>query len=147
MRPTVDQRVAQVLLVEDCPAQAKLVEIAARDLELFDLVHIAEDGDVALAYLRKEGDFDNATRPDVILLDLNMPKKNGFEVLEEIMNAPNLRAIPVIIFTTSQHEDDVAKAYKNGASKFVTKPTDFYELQSTLADLGRYWSNAKLTTA
>ena len=118
------------------------MEIAARDLELIELVHVAEDGDVALGYLRQEYEFKNAQRPDFILLDLNMPKKNGFEVLEEVKSDANLRAIPVIVFTTSAHECDVAKAYENGASGFVTKPSDFDELQSALEDLGRYWSNA-----
>ena len=79
----IDKRPAQVLLVEDSPMQATLVEIAIRDLGLLELVHIAEDGDAALAYLRKEGDFENAQRPDVILLDLNMPKRTGLRCLRK----------------------------------------------------------------
>lgn len=147
MRPSVDKHPAQVLLVEDSPTQAALAKHAIGELDSLELIHIAEDGDAALSYLRKEGDFENAPRPDVILLDINMPKKNGFEVLEEVKNDANLRAIPVIVFTTSEHEGDVTKAYENGANTFITKPPDFDELLSTLENLGRYWSNAKLTTA
>lgn len=147
MRPTVDKRPAQVLLVEDSPIQATLAEHAIRELDSLELVHIAEDGDAALSYLRKEGDFENAPRPDVILLDLNMPKKNGFEVLEEVKNDVDLRAIPIIVFSTSEYEGDISKAYENGASTFITKPSNFDDLLSTLGDLGRYWSNAKLAAA
>jgi CheY-like chemotaxis protein len=147
MRLTVARRPAQVLLVEDNQMQAVLAKNAIGELESLELVHRAEDGDAALAYLRKEGDFKNAPRPDVILLDLNMPKKNGFEVLEEVKCDAKLRAIPVIVFTTSEYEEDIAKAYANGASTFITKPSDFDQLLSILEDLGRYWRNAKLATA
>ena len=143
---TVDQRPAQVLLVEDSRTQAVLVENAVKKLDLLELVHIAEDGEKALAYLRREGNFKNAHRPDVILLDLNMPKMNGFEVLEELKSDESLRGIPAIVFTTSELKEDIAKAYEHGASTFITKPASFDELQRTLEDFGRYWGNAKLAT-
>ena len=123
-----------------------LVEMAVGELDLLELVHIAEDGEVALAYLRQEGDFVNAQRPDVILLDVNMPKMNGFEVLQEVKRDEFLRGIPVVMFTTSELEEDIAKAYEHGASTFLTKPADFDELLRTLEDFGRYWRSAKLAT-
>jgi CheY-like chemotaxis protein len=143
----VAQRPAQVLLVEDSRVQAMLVEMAVEELDLLELVHIAEDGEEALAYLRQEGDFLNAQRPDVILLDLNMPKMNGFEVLQEVKRDEFLRGIPVVMFTTSELEEDIAKAYEHGASTFFTKPADFDELVRTLEDFGRYWRSAKLAKA
>ena len=143
----VDQRPVQVLLVEDSLMQATLVEMAVEELDLLELVHVAEDGEEALAYLRQEGDFLNAQRPDVILLDLNMPKMNGFEVLQEVKRDEFLRGIPVVMFTTSELEEDIAKAYEYGASTFLTKPADFDELLRTLGDFGRYWRSAKLVAA
>jgi CheY-like chemotaxis protein len=143
----IDQRPTQVLLVEDSRMQAMLVEMAVEELDLLELVHIAEDGEEALAYLRQEGAFVNAPRPGVILLDLNMPKMNGFEVLQEVKRDELLRGIPVVMFTTSELEEDIAKAYKHGASTFLTKPADFDELLRTLEDFGQYWRSAKLATA
>ena len=126
--------------------QATLVKMAVEELDLLELVHVAEDGEQALAYLRKEDDFVNAQRPDVLLLDVNMPKMNGFEVLQEVKRDEFLRGIPVVMFTTSELEEDIAKAYEYGASTFFTKPADFDELLRTLEDFGRYWRNAKLAT-
>ncbi len=140
------QRPARVLVVEDSHVQAALVQYAVDEIASLELLHIASDGEEALAYLRNEPGFEAVQRPDVILLDLNMPRKNGFEVLDEVKEDDRLKTIPVILFTTSELETDVAQAYERGASTFITKPVGFDALVQTLEDLGRYWANAKLAT-
>jgi CheY-like chemotaxis protein len=140
------QRPARVLVVEDSHVQAALVQYAVDEIASLELLHIASDGEEALAYLRNEPGFESAERPDVILLDLNMPRKNGFEVLDEVKQDDRLKTIPVIMFTTSELETDVAHAYKRGANTFITKPVGFDALIQTLEDLARYWANAKLAT-
>jgi len=143
----VVERTARVLVVEDSHVQALLVQRALEEIDRLELLHIAPDGEAALAYLRGEQGFESAQRPDVILLDLNMPRKNGLEVLEEVKQDAGLRTIPVIMFTTSDLETDISSAYERGASTFITKPVDFDGLIRTLEDFARYWAHAKLVDA
>lgn len=142
----VAQRPARALVVEDSHVQALLVQHAVEEVALLELLYIASDGEEALAYLRNDRGFEKARRPDVILLDLNMPKKNGFEVLEEVKRDEKLKTIPVVMFTTSDLETDIAQAYERGASTFITKPVDFEGLIRTLDDFARYWTHAKLAS-
>jgi chemotaxis family two-component system response regulator Rcp1 len=113
-----------ILLVEDNPADAGLVEEAFKDGSLYCDLHFAEDGIVALNFLRRQAQFSAAPRPDLILLDLNLPKKDGREVLEEIKADPALREIPVIVLTTSEDQSDVHRAYGLHANCYLTKPID-----------------------
>lgn len=118
-------RSIKILMAEDSPSDAELARQAFKNGKLLNDLTIVKDGVEALAYLRKEGNYSNACRPDVILLDLNMPRKDGREVLAEIKQDPNLKMIPVVILTTSEDEHDILRAYELQASSFVTKPVEF----------------------
>lgn len=115
----------RILMAEDSPSDAELAKQAFKGGRLLNELTIVKDGVECLAYLRQEGPYSDAIKPDVILLDLNMPKKGGLEVLEEIKGDPVLRKIPVVILTTSSNEQDVLKSYELQASSYITKPVDF----------------------
>jgi two-component system, chemotaxis family, response regulator Rcp1 len=114
-----------VLLVEDDPGDVVIAEEALRASSLNSRLSVVHDGVEALAYLRRENGYSDAERPDLILLDLNLPRKTGHEVLAEVKADPELRRIPVVVLTTSGAEEDVARAYDSHANVFVTKPVDF----------------------
>ena len=114
----------EVLLVEDDPADARLTREALREAKVNSMVHVVQDGAAALSYLRGEPPHADAVRPDLILLDLNLPKKNGREVLAEIKADPGLRQIPVVILTTSDAERDIVQSYDLHANAYVQKPLD-----------------------
>lgn len=132
-------RVMQILLVEDNPADAELVEEAFRDCELPHQLHHAQDGVVALQFLRREGRFAMVPRPDVILLDLNLPKKDGREVLQDLKNDPALQAIPVIVLTTSDDEGDVHRVYGLHANCYLTKPVDLDDFLRKVRSIENFW--------
>ena len=127
-----------VLLVEDSPTQAQLVQLIASEVDDFNLIHHAEDGDEALVYLREDG----AKRPDLVLLDINMPKMDGFEVLKEMKADKDLCKIPVVMLTTSSAEEDIVKSYQDGASTFMSKPLELQKLKEILEQFAAYWSQA-----
>ncbi len=114
-----------VLLVEDDPGDVVIAEEALRASMLTSRLSVVSDGVEALAYLRRENGYQDAERPDLILLDLNLPRKTGHEVLAEVKADPSLRRIPVVVLTTSRADEDVARAYDSYANVFVTKPVDF----------------------
>ena len=114
-----------VLLVEDDPGDVVIAEEALRASKVESRLSVVADGVEALAYLRREDDYAEAERPDLILLDLNLPRMTGHEVLAEVKADPDLRQIPVVVLTTSGAEEDVARAYDSYANVFVTKPVDF----------------------
>ena len=114
-----------VLLVDDDPGDVLLVREAFEDHKVGNLLSVVSDGAEALQYIRREGTYDSATRPDLILLDLNLPRKSGIEVLEEIKSDPALCTIPVVVLTTSEAEEDIVRAYKLHANAYITKPVDF----------------------
>jgi CheY-like chemotaxis protein len=120
-----DPRPIKILMAEDSPSDAELAKQAFKNGKLLNVLTIVKDGEECLAYLRKEKQYADATRPDVLLLDLNMPKKSGLEVLEEMKKDPALLSIPVIVLTTSESEQDILKSYQLQASSFITKPVDF----------------------
>ncbi len=117
-------RTITVLLVEDDPGDVLMTREAFEEY-LHNRLDVVTDGAEALAYLRKEGPYADAPRPDLILLDLNLPKRDGREVLEEVKHDPELRHIPVIVLTTSQADEDVLRSYQLHANAYVTKPVDF----------------------
>jgi CheY-like chemotaxis protein len=114
-----------VLLVEDDPGDVLLIREAFSDHKVGNGLSVVNDGVEAMEYVRGEGAYAGRERPDLILLDLNLPRKSGAEVLAEIKGDPELSTIPVVVLTTSQSEDDVLRSYKNHANAFITKPVDF----------------------
>lgn len=128
-----------ILLVEDNPADAGLVEEAFRDGRLAYDLNTAEDGVVALNYLKQVGSYKQAPRPDLILLDLNLPKKDGREVLADIKADPKLRQIPVIVLTTSDDEADVHRAYGLHANCYMTKPVDIEDFLRKVRSIEDFW--------
>ncbi|MGO1049636.1 response regulator [Crossiella sp. CA198] len=118
-------RPIEVLLVEDDPGDVLMTTEAFEENKVGNRLHVVSDGVAAMAFLRREGQYDQAPRPDLVLLDLNLPKMDGREVLQEIKNDPALRRIPVVILTTSEAEEDVLRSYQLHANAYVTKPVDF----------------------
>lgn len=129
----------EILLIEDNPADVGLVEEAFEEGRLLVDLHVAEDGAVGLQFLRREGAFTNARRPDLIMLDLNLPKKDGREVLQEIKDDPGLQHIPVIVLTTSDDEADVLRAYGLHANCYLTKPVELDEFLRKVRSLQDFW--------
>ncbi|MGH7567320.1 MAG: response regulator, partial [Gemmatimonadota bacterium] len=119
LRPT------DVLLVEDNPSDVYLTQVAFRRRRSESQIHVVEDGIQAMAFLRRELPYANAPRPDLVLLDLNLPRKDGHKVLEEMKTDPELRGIPVIVLTTSTAEADVTRCYEGHANCYIAKPVDF----------------------
>jgi CheY-like chemotaxis protein len=132
-------RPAEILLVEDNPGDVELIEEALQSGRVLNRISVAGDGEAAVAFLKRERDYENAPRPDLILLDLNIPKKNGFEVLAEIKSNPDLARVPVVILTTSQAERDILKSYNLHANCFVSKPVDVDEFLSVVRSTGEFW--------
>lgn len=128
-----------ILLVEDEPADANLVRAALRENKVHCNLHHVLDGVEALAFLRREDGFGDAPQPDMILLDLNMPRMNGREFLAAIKADAALQAIPVVVLTTSDVERDVVASYKLGAAGYITKPVDMEQFIDAIRQLGIYW--------
>ncbi len=122
---TENASMIEVLLVEDDPGDVLMTQEAFEEHKLRNRLSVVSDGAEALAYLRREGEFREAVRPDLILLDLNLPKRDGREVLAEIKADADLRQIPVVVLTTSQADEDIARSYLLHANAYVTKPVDF----------------------
>jgi len=129
----------EILLVEDNPGDVRLTKEALKDSRVANNLHITMDGVEALAFLRKQGKHAGVPRPDLILLDLNLPKKNGREVLEEIKKEEALRHIPVVILTTSQAEQDVVESYRLQANAYVTKPVDLDQFLKVVSSIEQFW--------
>ena len=130
---------AIILLVEDNPGDARLTEEALKSGKLHNELHHAADGETALRFLRREGEFQHAPRPDLILLDLNMPGMDGRELLVHIKADPKLAAIPVCVLTTSDADEDILRSYELHASCFVTKPVDFEKFIEIVQQIERFW--------
>lgn len=129
----------EVLLVEDNPGDVRLTREALKEGKVRNHLSVAPDGVEALAFLRREGRYADAPRPDVILLDLNLPKKDGREVLQEIKGDPALRSIPVVILTSSQAERDIAEAYALHANCYITKPVDLDQFITVVRSIEDFW--------
>lgn len=129
----------EILLVEDNPGDVRLTMEALKDARVANNLHVTMDGVEALAFLRRQGKHTAAPRPDLILLDLNLPKKNGREVLEEIKKEGALRHIPVVILTTSQAEQDVVESYRLRANAYVTKPVDLDQFLKVVGSIEQFW--------
>jgi CheY-like chemotaxis protein len=137
MRNEGSSRPIEILLVEDNPGDVRLTQEAFKEGRMYNNMNVVGDGMEAMEFLRRQGAHTNAPRPDLILLDLNMPKKNGFEVLSEVKKDPSMRYIPIIVLTTSKAEQDIVKTYNEHANCFITKPVDldqFFEIVKTIQD-------------
>jgi two-component system, chemotaxis family, response regulator Rcp1 len=129
----------EVLLVEDNPGDVRLTREALKDGRLLNSVTVVGDGVEALSFLRREGKYANAVTPDLILLDLNLPKKDGREVLAEIKADPRLRRIPVVVLTTSSAEEDILKTYDLHANCYITKPVDLEQFIQVVKSIEDFW--------
>jgi chemotaxis family two-component system response regulator Rcp1 len=132
-------RPVEILLVEDNPGDVRLTAEALQDGKVWNRLSVAPDGVEALAFLRREGTHVAAPRPDIILLDLNLPKKDGRQVLAEIKSDTDLRRIPVVILTTSKAEEDIVKTYDLHANCFITKPVDFVQFLNVVQAVEDFW--------
>ncbi|MGA2090633.1 MAG: response regulator [Endomicrobiales bacterium] len=128
-----------ILLVEDNPADIELAKEALSESKLLTSLHTVGDGEAAMMYLHRQGKYKAAIRPDLIILDLNLPKKDGREVLKEIKEDENLKSIPVVILTMSSAEVDMLKVYKLHANCFITKPIDFTQFISVVHAIEHFW--------
>lgn len=129
----------EILLVEDSPSDATLTIRNLENSKLTNRVHWVEDGDSAMAYLRQEGEYSNRNRPDIILLDLNLPGMDGREVLEAVKSDPQLYTIPVVILTTSDNEADIQAAYQMNANCYITKPVDIHQFIQVMRLINDFW--------
>ena len=129
----------EILLVEDSPSDQLLAKTALAEAKLPTRVHVVADGVEAMAFLRAEGKYHAAVRPDLILLDLNLPRKDGRQVLAEIKASEELKRIPVVVLTTSQSEQDMHQAYGLHANCYIAKPVDFDDFKSALQSVQDFW--------
>ena len=132
-------RKVEILLVEDNPGDARLMREALRESQVENHLSVMTDGEMALEFLRRGGSFGDAPRPDLILLDLNLPRKDGRQVLQEIKDDLDLRRIPVVVMTTSSAEADVFQSYNLHANCYITKPVDFEEFISVMKVVEEFW--------
>jgi len=139
MNQRVGQKMAQVLLVEDSPTDVLMTQEALRQTNLLSNLHVVEDGVEAVAFLRRTGSCGHVPRPDLILLDYNLPRKDGREVLPEVKADAALKAIPVVLLTTSQAERDVLTAYSLHANCYVTKPVNLKDFIQAIHEIITFW--------
>jgi CheY-like chemotaxis protein len=130
---------AEILLIEDNPGDRELIQEALQSGRVMNRISVATDGEEAMAFLNRTHGLEQAPRPDLILLDLNIPRKDGFEVLKEIREHPELSRIPVVILTSSQAERDILKSYNLRANCFISKPVDVDEFLAVVRSAGDFW--------
>jgi CheY-like chemotaxis protein len=129
----------QILLVEDDPGDVLITREAFAENKVRNHLSVVSDGETAMAFLRREGQFASAPRPDLILLDLNLPRKSGHEILAEVKSDANLQRIPVVILTTSDAEEDILRSYDLHANAYITKPVDFDRFLSVVREIDDFF--------
>lgn len=134
-----DLKVVDVLLVEDNPADARLIEEVFKDFKIANELHIVDDGIKAMQFLHQEGAYSDVHLPDLIMLDLNLPRKDGREVLAEIKQDEKLKFVPVVILTTSSDRQDIVNTYMHHANCFITKPVDFEQFMNVIQYIEDFW--------
>jgi two-component system, chemotaxis family, response regulator Rcp1 len=139
MTTEMQTRPARLLLVEDNPGDVRLTIEALKEGRVLNCLTVVQDGEEAIAFLRRQGQYANAARPDLILLDLNLPKKGGMEVLAEIKEDPDLRQIPVVVLTTSQLEQDILGTYSLHANCYIVKPVDLNQFMNVVQSIRSFW--------
>lgn len=135
----MSEQTIEILMVEDSESDIRLAQIALDKAKLVNNVNVVRDGKSALLYLRKEGIYADAVTPDIILLDLNLPKLNGHEVLREIRKDDALKLTPVVVLTTSDADEDVAKSYNLSANCYITKPVDLPKFMEVVQAIEHFW--------
>jgi CheY-like chemotaxis protein len=128
-----------ILLVEDNPGDVVLVEEVLSDSKMWNRLHVVSDGEQAMEFVRRQGKHAGAPRPDLILLDLNLPKKSGREVLREVKTHPDPKTIPVVVLTSSKSDDDVVKSYELHANAYILKPVDFHQFMKVMRAIEDFW--------
>jgi two-component system, chemotaxis family, response regulator Rcp1 len=139
MTDTPETRPVEILLVEDSPSDAALTIEALKAGKIANKLTHVEDGVEAMDYLKRRGKYTNSVKPDLIMLDLNLPRKDGREVLEELKNDPALRAIPVVVLTTSNSDKDILQAYEFHANCYITKPMEFAHFIEVVKSIEQFW--------
>jgi chemotaxis family two-component system response regulator Rcp1 len=139
MAKPIRTKAIEILLVEDNPGDVRLTREALKEGKVLNTLHVVGDGVEALEFLRNAGQYARAAHPDIILLDLNLPRKDGREVLADIKSDPNLRRIPVVILTTSKAEEDIIKSYDLHANCFITKPVDLDQFITVVKSVEEFW--------
>jgi len=139
MNTSIASRPIVILMVEDNPTDILIAKEGLLSAKMLNTLHVADDGIEAMKFLRQQGKYAGAPRPDLILLDLNMPRKNGQEVLAEIKADDNLRNIPVVVLTTSMAEKDITKSYGLHANCYITKPVDFDQFVNVVQTIQDFW--------
>lgn len=129
----------EVLLVEDNPGDVRLTREALKEGKVWNNLHVVEDGEAAIAFMKQTGPYANSPRPDLILLDLNLPRKDGREVLAILKADENLKRIPVVILTSSRAEEDILRAYNLNANCYITKPVDFEQFIKVVRAIEEFW--------
>lgn len=132
-------KLIDILLIEDNPGDVDLVREALESNKMSNNLYVAEDGEKAYRFLMKKGEFKDAPKPDLILLDLNLPKKDGRELLMDIKNSDDLKSIPVVILTSSKAEEDILKSYQLYANCYITKPLDFKRFHDIVGSIKQFW--------
>jgi CheY-like chemotaxis protein len=136
---TTEVRPIEILLVEDSPSDAEFTVEALKEAKVRNHLSLVEDGVQAMEFLRRQGGYAQAPRPDLIMLDLNLPRKDGREVLAELKADDNLKMIPVVVLTTSRAEQDVLRAYQLHANCYITKPVDFQQFLNVVRSIESFW--------
>jgi two-component system, chemotaxis family, response regulator Rcp1 len=139
MTTDTQTRPAELLLVEDNPGDVRLTIEALKEGKVINRLTVVKDGEQAIAVLRRQGQYADAARPDLILLDLNLPRKGGLEVLAEIKNDPDLGQIPVVVLTTSQAEQDILRTYQLHANCYIVKPVDLNQFMNVVQSIRSFW--------
>jgi len=134
-----EARPIEILLVEDSPSDARLTIEALEAGKVANSLTLVEDGVEAMAYLRRQGKYAKVARPDLIMLDLNLPRKDGREVLAELKADPDLKVIPVLVLTTSRSDRDILQSYQLNANCFITKPVDFTRFIEVVRSIEQFW--------
>ena len=132
-------KIVEILLVEDNPGDVDLIKIGLEDAKVLNKLHVVTDGIEAMKFLRREDIYSDAPCPDLILLDLNLPRKSGREVLQEIKGHPKLQSIPVVILTSSEADEDICRAYELHANCYISKPVDFEQFVKVVQSLEHFW--------
>ncbi len=139
MIEALDAKPVDILLIEDNPVDIRMTQEAFKESRIANKLHVVTDGEAGMDYLLQRGEYTDAPRPDLVLLDLNLPKKHGSEILNEVKADPARRAIPVVILTTSDLDEDIMGSYCHNANAFITKPIEFDDFITMMKTIGEFW--------
>jgi CheY-like chemotaxis protein len=141
MADSLDRRAAQILLVEDDEGDVIITREAFEHYQIHNSLHVVSDGDKALQFVQRRGEYTQAPRPDLVLLDLNLPGRHGLEVLAELKSDPELRVIPVVVLTTSQADEDISRSYSLHANAYVSKPVEAANFMNVIWQIDQFFGS------